>query len=424
MEGKLRLVKQIILCFTFFTLIHVPEVGVARSAPEIHLYLDADISGAASSSLAIEQGIATALSEVGDHVAEHKVILIKKDHRGNSRRSLDNIKDYLADQQGLAVFAGLHSPPLLDNRKFINTQEVLTLVPWAAAGPITRYPSRQNWIFRLSVDDTKAGRILANFAVKQRKAKRPALLLEDTGWGKSNHKTVSRALNELGVAPVGKYWFNWGISEQSAGLLLKKISFSGADSIIFVANAPEAKTFILAMAKEAPQTRLPVYSHWGLTGGDFPDVVIPELRQGIDLFFLQTSFSFLRRTSDAFVLNVYEKAKKLYPATIREPEDIHAPNGFVHAYDLTRILIAAINQSGLTGDIKKDRQNVRRALEDLKQPVRGLLKTYQHPFSVFDELKNYDAHEALNETNLTMGRYGDSNEILLFEPDQPGSNAN
>jgi len=408
------------LCFLFLSLVMLLSQANAESGQELHLYLDADLTGAASSSMAIEQGIRTALSQVDNKLGGRKVVLVTKNHHGNSRRSLDNLKEYLADEQALAVFSGLHSPPLLDNLDFINTSEVLTLVPWAAAGPITRYPSPRNWIFRLSVDDTKAGKVITEFAVKVKGAKSPALLLEDTGWGRSNSKTISKALNELSIVSAGTFWFNWGVTEQAAGFILKKITLSGADSIIFVANSPEAKNFVLAMDTVDSHERLPIFSHWGLTGGDFPEVVTPELRKNIELMFLQTSFSFMRQSSDPFVQKVLAQAKTLYPQIIRNPEDIRAPNGFVHAYDLTRLLIAAVNQAGLSGEIKNDRRKIRKELENLRQPVHGLLKTYRHPFGVFHE-GNPDAHEALTAGDLAIGHYGSKNEILLLDGLSTGS---
>jgi len=201
---------------------------------------------------------------------------------------------------------------------------------------------------------------------------------------------------------------------------LKKISLSGADSIIFVANSPEAKKFVTAISKGDPLNRLPIYSHWGLTGGDFPEVITSELRENIELFFLQTSFSFMRQPINPFAQKVFNQAKNLYPELIRIPEDINAPNGFVHAYDLTRILIAAANKAGLSGEMTKDRKAIRNALENLQKPVRGLIKTYRNPFKVFSS-RNPDAHEALTGKDLAMGRYGSRNEILLVDPSFTGN---
>jgi len=47
--------------------------------------------------------------------------------------------------------------PYIKNRGLINKNNIPLLVPWAAGGPITRYPQSDNWVFRLSIDDSKAG---------------------------------------------------------------------------------------------------------------------------------------------------------------------------------------------------------------------------------------------------------------------------
>ena len=87
--------------------------------------------------------------------------------------------------------------------------------------------------------------------------------------------------------------------------------------------------------------------------------------------------------------------------------------GFIHAYDLTKILIDAIKQSGLTGNIMEDRNKVRLALENLNTSVKGLIKTYNKPFSIFDEKQNTNAHEALNSSDYCMGKYGGNDQILI-----------
>ena len=408
--------------FSLFSMLTVlmlsPPISMAEPlyGDGIKLYIDADFSNAISSSVAIEQGMRTALDEVNNTIAGYQVIVTRKNHHGNSRRSLENLTDYLADPQALAVFSGLHSPPLLANRDFINEKGVLLLDPWAAAGPITRYPSRKNWIFRLSVDESKAGFVIVEHAVKQRGVKKPALLLEKTGWGKSNKRTMLKALTNHGLAPAGVFWFNWGLQERSARLILRSIIDSGADSILLVANAPEAKVICRELLAVTETEKLPIFSHWGLTGGDFPEVINYEQRQQIDLSFLQTRFSFISNAKDKNGQQVLARAKTLFPETIKSAGDIKAPAGFIHAYDLTRIFIAAVEQAGLTGDIKKDRQQVRASLETLKTPVQGLIKTYSHPFSPFSK-DQPDSHEALGVNDLTMGHYNSDNEIELFNKD-------
>ncbi|MCP4339691.1 MAG: ABC transporter substrate-binding protein [Desulfobulbaceae bacterium] len=384
----------------------------SAEAESINIYIDADRTGARESGLSIEQGIRTALREVNNHLEGRDVELIILDHRGNSKRSTLHLQKYLKDTAALVVFSGLHSPPLLTNLELINTNNILVLDPWAAAGPITRYANGENWIFRLSVDDTKAGEAISRYAIENRGFKLPHLLLEETGWGKSNLTNMTAALKGLGVETPSVTWFNWGVKEVGAKILLREAINSGADVIFLVANAPEGKVIAKAMLSFPEDQRLPIISHWGITGGDFPNVIDASRRAGLDLEFIQTRFSFLTIQENSFAQKVLAQAKALFPDDIQTGEDIEAPTGFIHAYDLTRLLIAAIEQTGLTGDILTDRSNIRNALENLEQPVQGLIKTYTKPFSAFDGT-DPDAHEALGLEDLTFGKYGMEGEIIL-----------
>ncbi len=398
----------------------------ARAVPEdsslvnaFHFYLDADQTGTRTSGQSIRQGILTALSEVNNTIQGYKIKLVIKDHHGSSPRSKKHLLEYLADSRALVVFSGLHSPPLLSNLRFINESHILVLDPWAAAAPITRYPNGLNWIFRLSIDDSKAGFVITEHAVKVDRFRKPFLLLEQTGWGKSNHVTMIAALKQLECPAVGVKWFNWNIGLNTAKNIIRKIKSSGADCILLVANAPEGKIFAKAMIALDKDKRLPIYSHWGITGGDFPVVIGSHLRSELDLKFIQTSFSFIStETNDnsehPIAKQVLGMAMRLFPEEIQKASDIKAPTGFIHAYDLTKLLISAMSQVELSGNIEEDRAAIRTSLENIKGPIQGLIKAYSSPFSEYSR-QNEDAHEALDISDYKMAVYGLDNEILLIE---------
>jgi branched-chain amino acid transport system substrate-binding protein len=384
----------------------------AADEPEtVRIYLDADMSVARTSAVSIERGMRTALSEVDFKLGGRHVEIVPKNHRGSSPRSKRHLEQYLQDDRALAIYSGLHSPPLLAHRDFINESGILVLDPWAAAGPITRYPSSDNWIFRLSVDDTKAGHVIVRHAVEEKGFRHPYLLLEDTGWGKSNERTMTAALKDRKVAPAGIHWFNWNLSRLRARALLREIAASDADGILLVANAAEAKTLFEEMIGLG--LSLPVCSHWGITGGDFPSVVNAGMREKIELTFIQTRFSFVSHPQDSLGIAVLDRVRALFPNEIRTAADITAPTGFIHAYDLTKILIAAVDRIDLTGDMEADRAARRSSLEQIEKPVRGLVKVYEKPFSPFVE-SHPDAHEALTRDDLVMARYGSQDEIVLI----------
>ena len=405
----MSLLFRYVLFSCLFLVISYPENVHAQQ--KYTIYLDADFSGATASSLAIQQGITTALAEVGNQIQGIEFEVKLKDHRANSLRSRRNLESFLADDQALMVFSGLHSPPLLANKSFINDNDILLLDPWAAAGPITRSSSENNWIFRLSIDDSNAGRYISNKAIEQGFVK-PYLLLEDTGWGRSNEKTMTEALKESSIKAAGVSWFNWGVGENHAKVLLRDIKASGADVIFFVGNSVEGATFMNAMIELPQSLHLPIRSHWGITGGGFTNKVTASQRKDIDLQFIQTNFSFINDNLSSLAKNVLATAIKSN-SNIQQPADIKAQTGFIHAYDLTKIVIAAINQVKLTGNRDRDKNLVHFALEHLDQPVLGLLKKYHRPFTSYSKSKP-NAHEALTIEDYTMGKYTSSNEITLL----------
>lgn len=380
----------------------------------LKIYIDADRTGVKSSGLAIEQGIRTALEEVNYSIKGYKIDLIIRDHRGNSRRSLSHLKEYIEDD-GLVVFCGLHSPPVLSNLDYINKNRVLLLDPWAAAGPITRSTDTKgkNWVFRLSIDDTRAGEVITAYATDIENFKKPVLLLEDTGWGNSNKESMTKALSLREIIPLDIIRFKWGIKEIGAKEVLNDIYNLGADVIFFVGNTPEGKVFFKTMAEREEFNRIPIRSHWGITGGDIFEVLGKDiLVDKIDLKFIQTSFSFLSEDQTKFAKNIFKSASRLFD-DINKPVDIKAPNGFIHAYDLTKILLEGIRVTNFTGDIDSDREQLRSNLEKIKGPVEGLIKVYHYPFTPYSS-SNYFAHEALNLKDYAMAKYRADGGIVIL----------
>ncbi len=380
-----------------------------------YIYQDADLSNHKESSQAIQRGIELAFHERNNQISGYRFKFKYLDHRGNVVRSKRNYKTFISDSKALVIFSGIHSPPLIKNRTFINEEKALTLVPWAAGGPITRYPSPENWIFRLSLDDTKAASVLIDFAFEKKQCKNPYLLLEKTLWGDSNLNNMLKELKVRGVTHPNISRFAWNISEESAKKYIKNIVSSRSDCIVLVANAIEGAVLIKEIIKEKDKLSLPIISHWGIVGGDFHKKITDVERRNIDLHFIQSCFSFVSSSPTDFSQNVFNRLKQYSKGVVDRPEDIKAMVGFVHAYDITLLLIQAIEQSKLTGDIIKDRNTIRLALENLNQPVQGLIKLYKKPFSIFNVKHNFDAHEALEKKDYCMGKYLENNSIMVLK---------
>ena len=379
------------------------------AADTLELHIDADYSINAVAAQSIELGVRAALSEVNGMVADHRIVVVANDHRGNVKRSRRTMEQFLRNDRALAVIGGLHSPPYLTNRDFMNENGILTLLPWSAAAGLTRTDEgSKNWLFRLSVNDAKTPAFFVN-KVMEAGCRAVGLVLLDTGWGRGAHKGLSNALAARGRTSVFSQFFDSAISQSGARTLAEDIARSGADCAIMLSNWDNGAEVALALHERIESLR--IFSHWGIMGGAFAELVPHEVRSDLDLQILQTC-GLREEAAENEVLKV---ALRSADQGYRSLADVPAPTGFVHGYDLTRVLIAAVQQAavapGWGGDITSKRLAVLQALEALDLPVEGILKTYAPPFRP-GTVDDPSAHEALGIADLCMARFGASNNLM------------
>ena len=139
---------------------------------------------------------------------------------------------------------------------------------------------------------------------------------------------------------------------------------------MLVASTREAVGIVRAMALWPKAERLPIISHWAVTGGVFFAQTRSILDQ-VDLTFLQT-YSFLEPTFPERAASVARSYRDKYG--VDGARNIAAPSGVAHAYDLLHMLALAIDKAG-----SADREAIQRALLGLKRYV-GLVRDYNPPF--------------------------------------------
>lgn len=366
------------------------------SKESIRIGLDAAMTGhMGQAGIAIERGIRLAISEINKNggVLGRRLELMVKDHRGIPARGIDNINDFATVRDLVAVVGGLHTPVALAQLEAIHRHGIVYLGPWAAGTPIVENGYQPNYVFRISARDELVGNFLVEKMVR-RGFRNPGLLLWRTGWGRSNHRAIMRALPLHGARSAGVEWFN--THQRQVSDELNRLLEAGADAILLVANACEGLTIIQAMAALPADKRVPIISHWGITGADiyYSD---PEAFEAVDLTFLQT-YSFFAPTAPA----KNQKLVDSYCAAFQvcgSVGKIASPVGTAHAYDLIHILRRAIE---LAGSI--DRGEVRSALERVKRHD-GLVRTYDPPFTP-------TRHDALDATDFHLSRYATSGIIV------------
>ncbi len=362
------------------------------SENEIIIGLDADLNaGSARSGLAIKKGIELAVNEINQSggILGKQIRILSRDHSGISARGINNINYFSKVKNLVAVVGGLHSPVAMSELKIIHQEKIIYLDPWAAATQIVDNGYSPNYVFRISVRDEFAGPFLVKEVLNKGK-KNIALLLENTGWGRSNQKAMVKALSFANAKPATIEWFNWG--EKDLTPQLKAIQASKADAILLVANAPEGKLILETMNRE--EIFLPIISHWGITGGSFGKE-LKEALSKIPFEFLQTySFITSKSKKNQEIIQNYFKQYQ-----VNDVRDIIAPVGTAHAYDLISLLAKAIKKSE-----SLHRPAIRDALENIKFH-EGLVKHYKPPFQP-------DRHDALSVNDLFLAKYDKQGNII------------
>jgi branched-chain amino acid transport system substrate-binding protein len=365
--------------------------GLAQAAaPEpVLLGIDGEFGlDNSTSAQAVALGMRAAILEInaaGGVLHGRPLQLVIKDHRSIPARGIRNIQEFARMPGLVAVFGGRFSPVVIEELPAVKAARLPFMAPWSSADDIVDNDMRPNYVYRLSLRDSLAmPKLLA--AAKRRKLARVGLLLTNTSWGRSNAAAADRALPKLGgMTVVGTSWYNW--RDTSLVDKYRQLRAAGAQAIVLVANDDEAAVLVREVAALPKEQRVPILSHWGVTGGEFVAQAGPALQQ-VDFSVIQT-FSFYR-ADPARVQRFLASAARV--SKVRRVEDIQGAVGMAHAYDLTHILARAIALAGTT-----ERSAVRDALERVGS-YRGLVKDYAPPFTPA-------RHEALGPEQLLMARY-------------------
>ncbi|HYG85590.1 MAG TPA: ABC transporter substrate-binding protein [Azospirillum sp.] len=393
-----RLPRAAAVCLLMMSLLPVRAEG---AEPPVRIGISAEFGVIGSTSAqAVEMGARIAAEEInaaGGVLGGRMIEVLVRDDRSVPARAIRNIEEFAADPAVVAVMCGKYSPIVVESVPVVQALRIPLLDPWAAADPITEHGGTPDYIFRLSMRDSWAMRAMAEHA-RARGIGKVGLLLPNTEWGRSSERAFRR-LAEAGNAPriAGAEWYYWG--EPSLGTQYQNLLRAGAEMLILVANEREGVLLVKEMAALPAGQRLPVLSHWGITGGTFFENAGAALGQ-VDVAVVQT-YSFLG-ADDPVARRVTAAAARLGAPDARR---IPSPVGVAHAYDLVHILARAVERAG-----SADRAAVRDALEEVRDH-QGLVKFLSRPFEP-------GRHEALSPSDVFLARYAPDGAIEKLP--QPG----
>lgn len=294
----------------------------------------------AATGVQVAAGVRLAAKEWNEKggVKGRQVEVVVEDDAGNPSTAVNAFNKILG-RKPVAMFAPTFTPLVMAMYEGIK-QAGLPVFTSATGVPITKQPEKL--FFRLRTNDEKAGRIIAQYAVQELKAKRPGILYPNNDYGKGGYQVIKTTLEELGAPPVAAETFTQTDKDVSAQLL--KIKRAGAD--LLIAWTVPADSGLVAKQARQLDLGIPILGGPGFGTEEYLELA-GEATDGIHVLL------------DAAV-GLDEKTRPFVEAVKKNFPDV--PVSFVVStnYDGANMLLQAIEKAGT------DPAAIRRALHEVK----------------------------------------------------------
>lgn len=385
------------------TVLHAGAAGMAcaaawplRAGPApVRIGMTAELKMATSTSDdAIRMGVELAIEDLnaaGGVLGGRPLQLELRDDRSVPSRGVENLRELAALPDLVAVFGSRFSPVLSELAQVAPSLQCPVFSPWAAANNLLD-PSRQpEWTFRVSLNDTWALHALLR-AAQDDGHRRIGLIVPNSGWGRSCLAAAEAQVGASRLQLLPPRWYNWGGETTLLDHVLS-LKQAGMQALVLVANEPEGLVLCQELLALPAASRMPILSHWGIAGGDFPALVGPGLQE-LDLRVVQTTALQMHRTPRGrhLLQRAAQRARRADP--LRLPSLV----GLGHAYDAMLMLHRAIERARSTR-----REAIRDALEQL-DPIEGVVRRYAPAFT-------RQRHEALAETDVVLARWDANGQL-------------
>jgi len=370
--------------FGLFALLLHPQPLLAE-APSILIGLTAELEHPTSAAgQAIRAGIRTAIAEInagGGALSGRPLELVERDDRGLPARGVDNFRELASLPAMAGIFAGASVSLGNDLAKAADSLKTPLMIPLMGADPDPVSESPARYVFRLAISERESLRLILNDS-RQRGHRRIGLLLPSNAWGRRVAREVV-ALSKPGdsLSMLEPHWY-----ESASPTLMapyKAVIDRGADALILIMNESNSRILLRELAAQPEIPRLPFYLHWTAMSGRTALTITP-VEKGFDLSVVNPVIPDSRQSA-----MVLERIARQLPEHFSGK--VPVPSVALQAYDLTRLLAAAIARSG-----SGDRVSIRGALKNAGE-YRGVLKLYRNPYAG-------GSQDALGTTDIAVFR--------------------
>jgi len=394
-----KILMSMLLCMSAHTLA-ADTVKIAITGPFT--------GGSAPMGVSMRDGAKLAIAEInaaggiGVGGRRMKIEVIERDDEAkNDRGAL--IAQELASMDGLSgVIGTANTGVVLAGDRYLQEKGITKIItPAAGSASMTQWVKAgvpDLSIFRFSADDGLQAQMVVAEAIKRGLTK-VAVFHDTTNYGVSGRDDLLNQIkgqgNKLQVVATEK--FNIGDKDMTAQLL--KAKNGGAQVILIWAIGPEMAAVANDMEKLG--MHLPLIGGWTLCMSNFID---NAGKNGNGAVMPQTFIEDPITPKARKFIDAYHKAYNV--------QRIPSPMSAAEGYDAVLLFAAAVKQAQ-----SADTRKIKAALEDLKEPVKGVIADWKHPYSKWNPA-NEDTHEAFRTQNVVMGMVKDGQVVFANEADK------
>ena len=352
--------------------------------------------GSSSMGVSMRDGVRLAADEINKAggVLGRPLLLIERDDEAKNERGVQIAQEMINKERVAATVGFINTGVALASQRFYQDARIPVINNVATGSQITRQFDNQpqNYVFRNSAHDRIQAPMIVEEAVVGRRFKKLAILADSTNYGQLGREDLEKALGALGLKAVAVEKFNIKDVDMTAQLL--KAKEAGAEAILTYGIGPELAQIANGMTKLG--WKVPMIGSWTLSMANYIDNAgrggegarMPQT-------FIQEPTTPKRR---AFIDNYLRTFK---PKNNRIDSPVSAAQG----YDSIHLLAAAMRQAGTTEGPK-----VLSALENLNEPVEGVVTTYIRPFSKTN-------HDAITAGIAVMGEVKGQRVVYAYDAD-------
>jgi branched-chain amino acid transport system substrate-binding protein len=330
------------------------------------------------------------INEVGGYLGR-KIELVVRDDQANPDTGLKHAEELVLNEKVTATIGFCNSGVAMKALDFFQKNSHVLIVTCATGTAITaKYPAKESFIFRTAARDQLQTQFLVDEVVK-RKLSKVALLVDNSGYGDGGLKDLEAALLRANLKPQIVVRFKVGVKSLTDEM--KQLKDSGADALIGWTVGPEQG--VISASRAAANWKVPQFGPWGLSHASAFTASGGAVENAMMVQTVLPNPSMERNS--AFVRGYAKLSKERLIGSMMSA---------AQTYDGMHLLLRAmfVGKGDLSG------KGLKSGLENLKQPYRGVVTTYDQPFSDQD-------HDAISSNMLWLGTWRGGERTYTYSDD-------